>query len=230
MAATKNDAVVCKKLDNFDFEQQKHSKFCYAAVLKAVLTIYKENITQEAICEAFTGETDKDVVQDVVHYLNGRRMFAYEQLLKGKPVPLDIVKAQINQGNPIIIYIDKGHYVLLYGYCDSNKRGFIAQYFIYDPNDPNKNFSIEYTSTYVKTEYTGEKEAGVPITGYYLVMKPTETHNTAKKGILKSVKAANAREAESIALKASKKSTKGGARKTRKSTHRKHRNTRKPKK
>jgi ABC-type bacteriocin/lantibiotic exporter with double-glycine peptidase domain len=172
----------------FNGEEQSKSNFCYAAVLKAVLEIYGENIEQKNICVAYTKEENKNNKQDVVHYLDERGMLV--GFKETDTISLDLVKKQIDANNPIILYIDSGHYVLLYGYTTSSKRAYIEQYLIYDPIGPTFTH-IDHMSNKIPTKYSssGKHKSEITpldITGYYLVKPPTKKHSNVLESVYKS--------------------------------------------
>lgn len=232
---------------DIDEEKQELSNYCYASVLQAVVKHYNKQkpqnfkddktVSQDDICRFYQeGKDPVNEIQDPIDYLEQRGMInGGKNELNGVNIPDDVVVNEINAGRPIIVFVDRGHYVLLYGYegiINNRTKGLKSgTYYFYDPMDPRtgsteKNKASAFESQFL-TNYKEEtvkmaeqdiknpkkapiekkKKLPVEINGYYLTKAPTVSHDAA---LAKYIEIKNKERAEQ------KKSTSTGGKRTKK--------------
>jgi hypothetical protein len=175
-------------------EKQGKSNWCYSAVLISLTYYYtKMYYGQAAICSYYgemTGSNVDNEKQDPYDFLITQKMFKDSMKLENTPIPYDLVISEIENGNPIIMYVDNGHYVLIYGYSGEMPSGRRTaanpenqlKYLIYDPANPREDTYINYLATTFRTEYEPGKGASpLSINGIYLTKSPLDGGRKSKK-------------------------------------------------
>ena len=183
-----------EKILNIIKEHQDDTNWCYSAVLSSLAYYYTNKYYgQAAICSYYgemTGSNVGNEKQDPYDFLITQGMFKDSIELENTPISYDLVISEIENGNPIIMYVDKGHYVLIYGYSgempsrrrtDANPENQL-KYLIYDPANPRDDTYINYLATTFRTEYEPGKGASpLSINGIYLTKSPLDGGRKSKK-------------------------------------------------
>jgi hypothetical protein len=175
-------------------EEQGRSNWCYSAVLTSLAYYYTNKYYGQAAICSYYGEMNGSNVgnekQDPYDFLITQGMFKDSMKLENTPIPYDLVVSEINNGNPIIMYVDNGHYVLIYGYSGEMPTGrrTVAnpanqlKYLIYDPVDPREDTFMNYLDTTFRTEYEpGKGATPLSINGIYLTKSPLDGGRKSKK-------------------------------------------------
>jgi hypothetical protein len=183
-----------EKILNIIKEKQGKSNWCYSAVLNSLTYYYTNKYHGQAgICSyygAITGSIEDNEKQDPYDFLITQGMFKDSIELENTPISYDLVISEIDNGNPIIMYVDKGHYVLIYGYSGeipSGRRNAAnsknqLKYLIYDPANPREDTYINYLATTFRTEYEpGKGATPLSINGIYLTKSPSNGGRKSKK-------------------------------------------------
>ena len=214
-----------RKIIQINKERQEGSNYCYAAVLKAVVQLYepKTPISQGQICSFYQrGGPQKNEIQDPIDYLQSRGMLNGDDgyaLENSTPIPDNVVVNEINNGRPIIVFVDNGHYVLLHGYEGNyGPRGFSrngGNYVFYDPIEPDKQKMIKSSDAIFYSNYeSGKKDVPLSINGYYLTQPPTVTHSDALASFIAKGGAKKTKKTTRKATKRTRKATRKATRKT----------------